>query len=191
MAVRRPQSIKKIDAPRNNEPSKVSWAGYVVSYLQTSKERRIKGRFGKGLCVNNNCTGGQPDRIDEGGTPNGLERAQEFEKSFLIGGLELFEFVGDVLGFAAMAEDGIEQRDRSAVVHKTRVQANTPERGGADFIGGVVVFGDGEIFPGDAIHVLAVMLGHGLDDAVASTDIVEEEIAVGVKLLASEGRINA
>jgi len=33
MAVRCPQSIKKTDAPRNNEPSKVSWAGYVVSYL--------------------------------------------------------------------------------------------------------------------------------------------------------------
>src|SRR5258708_32376940 len=86
MAVRRPQSIKKIDAPRSNERSKTSWAGDVVSYLQTSKERRVKRRFGEGLCVNNYCTGGQQDRIDEGGSPNGRERQQEFEKSFLIGG---------------------------------------------------------------------------------------------------------
>src|SRR3989442_68325 len=59
---------------------------------------------------------------------------------------------------------------------------------GADFVGSIIVFGDGEIFPGDAIHVLAVMLGHGLDDAVAGTDIVEEKIAVGVKLLFTECR---
>jgi len=49
MAVRRPQPIKKIDAPRSNERSKTSWAGYVVSYLQTSKEREVERGFGKGF----------------------------------------------------------------------------------------------------------------------------------------------
>src|SRR5260370_310766 len=49
MAVRRPQSIKKIDAPRNNERSKTSWAGYVVSYLQASRERGVERGFGKGF----------------------------------------------------------------------------------------------------------------------------------------------
>src|SRR5467141_733045 len=128
--------------------------------------------------------------MDEEGSPKRLERAQEFEKGFLIGGLELFKFVGDMLRFAAMAENGVEKGDGSAVVHETRVQANTPERGSADFVGGIVEFADGEVSPGDAIHVLAVMLGHGLDDTVAGADIVEKEVAIGMKLLASDGWIN-
>src|SRR6267154_378719 len=158
MALRRPQSIEKIDAPRNNEHVKISWAGYVVSYLQTNKERGVERRFGKGLCVNNNCTGGQQACTDEDSTVNGLERAQEFEKSFLFGGLELFESVGDVLGFATMAKDGVEQGDGSAVVHETRMQANAPERGGANFVCGIAIFGDGEISPVGLVHLLAVVL---------------------------------
>ena len=36
------------------------------------------------------------------------EGAQEFEERFLIAGFELFKFFGDILGFAAVAEDGVE-----------------------------------------------------------------------------------
>ena len=116
----------------------------------------------------------------------GLKGAKEFEKGFLIAGFELLEFFGDVFGFAMMTEDGVKQRDGSAVVHQTRVQADTPERSSADFIGGTVESGNGEIFPGDPVHVLAVMLGHRLDDAVASADVVEQEVAVRMKLLFTE-----
>jgi len=87
-----------------------------------------------------------------------------------------------------MAQDGIEKRYGIAVVHETRVQADAPKRGGADFIGGVVVFGDGEASPGDRVHVLAVVLQHSSDDAVAGADIVEQKVAVGMKLLFPERR---
>src|SRR5882724_944334 len=66
------------------------------------------------------------------------------------------------------------------------MQADAPERGGADLIGGIVVFRDGEISPIDLVHVLTVVLQHGRDDAVACADIVKEEVAVRVKLLFRE-----
>src|SRR5258707_13458190 len=108
----------------------------------------------------------------------GLQGAKEFEKGFLIAGFELLEFFGDVFGFAMVTEDSVKERDGSAVVHQTRVQADTPERSSADFVGGAGEFGDGELFPGDQAHVLALMLGHGLDNAVASAADVGEEAAV-------------
>src|SRR5260370_33070563 len=92
--------------------------------------------------------------------------------------------------FAMVAEDGIEKRDGSAVVHETRVQTDAPERSGADFVGSVVEFGDGEVFPGDLVHILAVVLGHGHDNAVAGADIVEKEVAVRMKLLVAQRRGN-
>src|SRR5467141_730445 len=114
------------------------------------------------------------------------EGAQEFEECFLVRGFQLSEFFGDVSGFAAMAEDGVKKRDGSAIVHQAGVQADTPERSGADFIGGVVEFGDGEIFPSGLVHPLAVMLQHGHDDTIAGANIVEEEVTVGMKLLLPE-----
>src|SRR2546426_7838574 len=48
MAARRPQSIQEKTTP----PAMRVW-GYVVSYLQASKERGMPRQFGKGLCVNN------------------------------------------------------------------------------------------------------------------------------------------
>ncbi len=89
--------------------------------------------------------------------------------------------------FAAVTQDGVKDRDGSAIVHETRMHANTPERSGADFVGRVVVFGDGEILPSDLVHLFAVMLGHGLNDAVAGANIVKQEVAVGMKLLSAEG----
>src|SRR6266436_69149 len=88
--------------------------------------------------------------------------------------------------FAAMAEDGVEKGDGSTIVHQAGVQADTPERSGADFVSGVVEFRDGEIFPGGLVHPLAVMLQHGHDDTIAGANIVEEELTVGMKLLLTE-----
>src|SRR5713101_7347382 len=63
--------------------------------------------------------------------------------------------------------------------------SRTPQSG-ADFVSGAVIFGYGKIFPGDLVHVLAVVLRHGHDDAIAGADIMEEEVAIGVKLLFTE-----
>src|SRR5260370_4099918 len=105
MAARRPLASysRESDAPRRNDRLTVPRAGYVVSYLQASRERGVEKRFGKGLCVNNNCTSGQQDWMDEEGSPSRLERAQELEKGFLIGGSEAVQFVGDMLRLAALA----------------------------------------------------------------------------------------
>src|SRR5216683_5095145 len=70
------------------------------------------------------------------------------------------------------------------------MHADTPERSGTDFVGGVVEFGNGEVFPSDLVHLFAVMLGHGLNDAVAGANIVKQEVAVGMKLLSTEGGRN-
>src|SRR5713101_6200128 len=70
------------------------------------------------------------------------------------------------------------------------MHANTPERSGTDFVGRAVEFGDGEVFPGDLVHLFAVMLRHGLNDAVAGANIVKQEDAVGMKLLSAEGGRN-
>src|SRR4029077_2198514 len=68
------------------------------------------------------------------------------------------------------------------------MQEDTPERGGTDFVCGALEPRDGEIIPGDLVHVLAVVLRHGHHDAVAGADIVEKEVAVGMKLLVTERR---
>jgi hypothetical protein len=116
-----------------------------------------------------------------------LQGAEEFEKGLFFGGLELFEFFGNVGGFATVAQDGVGNGERGAVVHQARVEAETPKRGGAHFVGRVVEFGDGEIFPSDRIHLLAVVLGHGLDDSVAAADVVEEKVALGMEGFIAEG----
>src|SRR5690242_16839695 len=66
------------------------------------------------------------------------------------------------------------------------METDTPERGGAHFGGRVVKFGSGEVSPVGLVHLLAIVLQHGHDEAVAGADIVEKEITVGVKLLAAE-----
>src|SRR3989442_7049980 len=68
------------------------------------------------------------------------------------------------------------------------MQADTPKRSGADFVCSVVVIGDGEVSPVGLVHFLAVVLQHGHDEAVAGTDIVKEEVAIGMKLLIAERR---
>ena len=68
------------------------------------------------------------------------------------------------------------------------MQAEAPKRCGADFVRGVLEFRDGEISPGGLVYVLAVVLGHGLNDAIAGADIVKQEVTIRVKLLVPERR---
>ena len=141
-----------------------------------------------GLCANNYPAGWTGERIGNGAGSSCSQRAQVFEDRLLIRGFQLSEFLGYICGFATVAEDGVEKGDGGAIVHETRVQADTPKRCGADFICGVVVFGDGEVSPSDLVHLLSVVLRHGYDEAVAGANIVEEEVAVGMKLLVPERR---
>lgn len=101
------------------------------------------------------------------------ERLQKSKQCLLFSRLHLFECLGDVGSFAAVAQDGIEKRDGGAVMHQAGVQTDTPERRGANLVGGVVEFGDGEILPGVLVHSFSIMLDHGLDDAVACTNVME------------------
>jgi hypothetical protein len=90
-----------------------------------------------------------------------------------------------------VAQDGVGNCKRGAVVHQSGVEAESPERGGANFVGRIVEFRDGEISPADRVHFLAIVLGHGLHDAVAAADVVEEKVAVGMEGLIAEGGGNA
>src|SRR6266404_1095463 len=91
-------------------------------------------------------------------------------------------------GLAAVAKHAVEERYGIAVVHETRMQADAQNRGGANLIVGVVVFGNGEISPVGLVHLLAVVLQHGRDEAVAGADIVKEEVPIGVELLSRKRR---
>src|SRR5216684_3984244 len=156
-------------------------------YRLAEKEAK-QGGSERGFAQTITRPGGQGAWIGDEASSRRSERTQEFEEGLLFRGFQLSEFFGDVSGLAAVAEDGVEKSDGSAVVHETRMQADAPKRGGADFVCGVVEFGDGEVSPGDLVHVLAIVLGHGHDDAVAGADIVEQEVAVGMKLLFPERR---
>src|SRR5260370_15369983 len=99
--------------------------------------------------------GGQGAWIGNEAGSKRSKRAQEFEEGLLVRGFQLSEFFGDASGLAAVAEDGVEKGDGSAVVHETRMQAGAPKRGGANFICRVGGLGDGDGSPGDLVHVLA------------------------------------
>jgi hypothetical protein len=90
---------------RLSEDLKGSAAGYVVSYVQASREWKRKEAPGKRVCAKKHGS------CPEGQGPGLLEGAQEFEERLLFGGLQLFEFIGDMFCFAAMAEDGVEKSD--------------------------------------------------------------------------------
>jgi len=87
-----------------------------------------------------------------------------------------------------MAQDGVEKGYGIAIVHETRVQADTPKRCGADLFA-VLLYSGRERFLQLVWYIfLAVVLQHGHDEAVAGTDIVKEEVAIGMKLLIAERR---
>src|SRR5690242_9627952 len=86
-----------------------------------------------------------------------------------------------------MTENGVEQGDGRSIVHQARAKAHAPQWCRAHFVGGAVEFPGREILPSDRVHLLSVMLGHGLNDAVAGAHVVKQKIAVGMKLLATHG----
>lgn len=92
-------------------------------------------------------------------------------------------------GFAAVAENGVGEGDGGTVVHQAGMKADAPERSSSDFVGGVLAFGVGEIFPGLRVKSFSVMLDEGLDDAITGADVVQQEVAVRMKgFLAERGR---
>ena len=75
------------------------------------------GQLGRSRAAHRQHEGAQAEFERE--TPATSKGAQEFEQGLLFGGFQLFEFLCDVLGLAAVTEDSVEERDRSAVVHET------------------------------------------------------------------------
>ena len=71
-------------------------------------------------------------------------------------------------------------------MHKHRAHAHAPQRCGADAIGARVVALHRELFPVHLRHASAVVLRHRHNDAIAGTDVVQQEVAVGVKGLVAE-----
>lgn len=86
-----------------------------------------------------------------------------------------------------MTADGVRKSERGAVVHEARTESNAPERGGANFVGGVIELVRGEALPSALGVSLAIVLGHGLDDTVAGADVVEEKVTVGMESFSAEG----
>ena len=132
------------DIPRCGKLSTFLRARYVVLYLQASKAER-RGKEAGGVPCANDYTGrkgkeSSPAKaaaaeaakrkelhsLDRTEVEANLQGPEKLEKRFPVAGLELFKFLGDLLGLAFMAKNGVEQGDRGAVVHQTRVQAHTP-----------------------------------------------------------------
>ena len=72
-----------------------------------------------------------------------------------------------MFGLASVTFDGVFQGQRLEVVHVARMHAESPQRHGAQFIGGI--------------------LRRILDDAVAGFDVMEQEVAVGVNDFIAQG----
>src|SRR5437762_13924588 len=92
-----------------------------------------------------------------------------------------------MFGFAVVAEDGVQKSGGSAVMHEARVQADTPERRGADLVGSIVEFGDGEAFPGGLVHPFAIVLQHGHGESGGASRGVVDGVGVGARVLVSGG----
>jgi hypothetical protein len=83
--------------------------------------------------------------------------------------------------FAAMPQDGIAKRQRCSVVHHSRTQANSPQRGSAYFVPAALEILFRKI-PGHHLKdFVPVVLSGGRQDSVACTDVVHQEIPVGMK----------
>src|SRR5215813_4065492 len=62
------------------------------------------------------------------------QRTQEFEQGFLILLTEAVELLTLILRFTAVAQDGIAQAERGAIVHQPRSQSQAPQGSGAHFV---------------------------------------------------------
>src|SRR5438309_2316932 len=106
---------------------------------------------------------------------------QELEDGVFVRAAQFFELFFDVRRFAAMAGDGVEERDRRAVVHQTRTQADSPQGSGANLVAAALKVLFGEVIRHLTEDLATVVFGHGLQDSVAGADVVHEEIAVGIR----------
>src|SRR5262249_55599157 len=59
---------------------------------------------------------------------------KEVEEGFLVCARKLSELFADLGSFPSVASDSVRKSERSAIVHQTRSQADSPERSGADFV---------------------------------------------------------
>src|SRR5260370_20067948 len=141
--------------------------GMAFRIYRLAKKEAEQGGSERGFAQTITRPGGQGAWIGSEASSRRSQRTQEFEEGLLFRGFQLSEFFGDASGFAAVAEDGVEKGDGSAVVHEARMQADAPKRGGAEFVCGIVQFGAGEVSPGDLVHFTAVDLRHGEDHAGA------------------------
>src|SRR5260370_24885700 len=98
-----------------------------------AKKEGEEGGSERGFAQTVTRPGGQGAWIGSEASSRRSQRTQEFEEGLLFRGFQLSEFFGDVTGLAAVAEDGVEKGDGSAVVHETRMQADAPKRGSANF----------------------------------------------------------
>jgi hypothetical protein len=78
-------------------------------------------------------------------------------------GAESAEAIPFLFGLATVTFDGVFQRQGLAIVHMPRVHAKSPQRHGTQFVGGV--------------------LRRILHDAIAGSDVVQQEVAVGMDAL--------
>src|SRR6201984_3811757 len=54
------------------------------------------------------------------------QRSQELDDGLLIIPLQFFKLLGYMVCFAAVPQDGVAKRQRCAIVHQARTQANAP-----------------------------------------------------------------
>src|SRR5712664_998720 len=85
-----------------------------------------------------------------------------------------------------MARDGFEESERGAVVHQAGAQADSPQRGGADFVAAALKILFREVRGHRLEDAMAVVLARGLQDAVAGADVVHQEISVRMQSNGSE-----
>src|SRR6266446_1580695 len=115
-----------------------------------------------------------------------LERLQELDDGFLVGHFQFFKLLDDVGSLAAVPRDGFEKRQGGTVMHQSRTQTNSPQRSGANLVSAALKI----LFREIAGHLLKdpvpVVLASGLQDSVAGTHVVHQEISIGVQREGSE-----
>ncbi len=106
------------------------------------------------------------------GSASMSQRGQELDDSFLIAGLQFFETLGYLLGFAAVPYDGVTKGEGRSVVHQPRTQADSPERRGAYLVARALKVLFREILRHHLKDFVAVVLAGCLQDSVAGADVM-------------------
>src|SRR5271156_2906070 len=71
-------------------------------------------------------------------------------------------------------------------MHQQCLHTSSPQGSGAHSVGGSLKRFEGKISPPSLMHILAIMLLYGHDDAVPGADVVQKEVTVGIKGFAPE-----